>query len=716
MKLVGNRTILNISDGCGWGTRSARAAEICSKVVVDYLSKPHVQDAITNTQSCEAELKKVLDQAHQSILEQQGQLQPNGTFSTVDCGNTTAIIGLVMKIRGNSTTDDWAFICTCVGDCKAYHYNSRVSKVTEVTVGNRVNLNDAKDPGGRLGPWNDDGSPDLRNLKNYFWPCGLGDMIILASDGVHDNLDPEHLGFSPAEVCTGKYENVAWSEIPREELELIKSRYACELIEKRIKEHSEITPKRLRRLLIHNAQDVTKKVREYMESNPNTGEPKDYKNFPGKMDHTSCICYDVGDRQILQDQFKKQKKNFWSVKKPGNWKKRDTEKKKRRSYESEVEPFAIKLSELKDNFSEFPMVDVDNKHSTSFIVKGNEKFKYMEDVSVCGFNTWDKQEIDFNSSFGIDIKTNQFSCVLSVGSQCSQKTAETTLVATNSFLQYLNYGQHKLTNSKQVSTFLIKSIEEAHKAILRMYPSPSEPNPESEITMLCGLVCKLPSYNYDNITSPRGHWEFICANVGNNKAFYWSHHRSKLSEITTGNEHFDIHSKAPGGKIGASGENSIPDLHNLRVYTQYCDHEKDIIIVMSSLIYNNFDPEVMGVPAKALIGFEPDADKMNKKKNLPWSKIPVEQRVVLRLKAMEKCLQSVDESPLNFVEELIKSTSNITHDRREYFNQVVEREGEEIDYSRLPGKMGHGMCIAIRVGQQPTFSPPQPSQTNTQKL
>jgi len=32
-----------------------------------------------------------------------------------------------------------------------------------------------------------------------------------------------------------------------------------------------------------------------MEKNPNTPQPSDYEKFPGKMDHTTCISFNVPD-------------------------------------------------------------------------------------------------------------------------------------------------------------------------------------------------------------------------------------------------------------------------------------------------------------------------------------------------------------------------------------------------------------------------------------
>jgi len=48
----------------------------------------------------------------------------------------------------------WAFVCTSVGDCKAYLYRHKSRKVVDLISDNRGGI-DTTDPGGRLGPIND---------------------------------------------------------------------------------------------------------------------------------------------------------------------------------------------------------------------------------------------------------------------------------------------------------------------------------------------------------------------------------------------------------------------------------------------------------------------------------------------------------------------------------------------------------------------------------
>ena len=46
-------------------------------------------------------------------------------------------------------------------------------------------------------------TPDLRNFRVHIARCCEGDMLLLVSDGVHDNLDPELRGSLPSQQKRG---------------------------------------------------------------------------------------------------------------------------------------------------------------------------------------------------------------------------------------------------------------------------------------------------------------------------------------------------------------------------------------------------------------------------------------------------------------------------------------------------------------------------------
>jgi hypothetical protein len=66
-------------------------------------------------------------------------------------------------------------------------FSTKSGTFQEITKGNRGN-NDVRDPGGRLGPTLEGGAPDLRNLRLYNYFCDENDIVVIVSDGVHDNL------------------------------------------------------------------------------------------------------------------------------------------------------------------------------------------------------------------------------------------------------------------------------------------------------------------------------------------------------------------------------------------------------------------------------------------------------------------------------------------------------------------------------------------------
>lgn len=119
---------------------------------------------------------------------------------------------------GQPGCSPWIFVFASIGDCKAFkvpllplslfllslshppQFDPRARTCTDVTAGNRNNLSDPRDPGGRLGPQARNGGPDLRNLELYSVGLVPGDILLLFSDGVHDNFDPQNLGKMPTDI------------------------------------------------------------------------------------------------------------------------------------------------------------------------------------------------------------------------------------------------------------------------------------------------------------------------------------------------------------------------------------------------------------------------------------------------------------------------------------------------------------------------------------
>eukprot|EP01089_Gocevia_fonbrunei_P000235 TRINITY_DN1023_c0_g2_i2.p1 TRINITY_DN1023_c0_g2~~TRINITY_DN1023_c0_g2_i2.p1 ORF type:complete len:498 (+),score=74.96 TRINITY_DN1023_c0_g2_i2:373-1866(+) len=202
----------------------------------------------------------------------------------------------------------WIFICASVGDCKAFHYSVHTKQITDITAGNRTNLVDPKDPGGRLGPQSENGAADLRNLALYFVPCHADDLIILVSDGVHDNLDPQTLGIPPSDVGMAFDNWVDAEKADALKTDEIKNHFRAQFMRALIKSGGgtfpTLMPENVTGILVDHSTQLTMSSRKFMETYPNKRLPDDYVLYPGKMDHSTCVTLVAGG-MTLQNKFGK---------------------------------------------------------------------------------------------------------------------------------------------------------------------------------------------------------------------------------------------------------------------------------------------------------------------------------------------------------------------------------------------------------------------------
>jgi len=374
------RTLMAIADGCNWGDRPLEAA---TKAIEGFISHASLSlDKITNPRAAGTVLLDSLSTAHNAIIA--------GKNNVWDAGTTTLLGGIIYPLessscspspslqgRSDETSDsstssttttttgtatgttssggkEYGLSLLSIGDCKCYLYNHKTRKVREVTRGNRGLSTDASDPGGRLGPYVGNGQPDLRNLSLYFEICQADDIVIMCSDGVHDNLDPAMLGIDPEEVlpefagmtwdqaCEFNHElgSVARTVFSEKRLELLIGKQlekaisdeiaifgedhifapnsrppipvsrdnlpACcrpscpstlsNLAEDTTSSTSNVfvpTPEQIVSMVTEYCLRVTESSRVFMEEHPHETQPKDLKHFPGKMDHTTCVAVSI---------------------------------------------------------------------------------------------------------------------------------------------------------------------------------------------------------------------------------------------------------------------------------------------------------------------------------------------------------------------------------------------------------------------------------------
>jgi len=279
-----NGLICCLADGCNWGERPKEASNRAKDAFVYY-----VQDNIGECKTLKDVsflMVEALAVCHHIIVYDKNDIWMAGT--------TTLLGGLILETQDErNDVPKWVFICVSIGDCKAFYYSLDTEKTTDLTAGNRKNLTDARDPGGRIGPYVSQGDPDLRNLEIYMSPCKENDIILLVSDGVHDNLDPQTLGLFPNNFG---FETEDWNNVEYDKGVECKIKYMNEFITTLMhKEDGEvISPKLLSKKLMKHCLDTTEDGRQFMEQHPNTALEHDYVKYPGKMDHTTCVAFKIG--------------------------------------------------------------------------------------------------------------------------------------------------------------------------------------------------------------------------------------------------------------------------------------------------------------------------------------------------------------------------------------------------------------------------------------
>jgi len=198
--------------------------------------------------------------------------------------------------------DQYAFVFACVGDLKVFHCARQADGscvVIDVTRGDTKSHSGdtkwrAEDPGGRIGPQlreseidgNGRGTrADLRNLMTRRVLCSPDDIIVMMSDGVADNLDPEVLGLPPAADATKEWKDLSEAQQHAEKTEW-RTAFLADALRK-----SGWRPRDFTRAVLRFCADTTRPSRRFMEQNPGKALPCDFKEFPGKQDHASLLAF-----------------------------------------------------------------------------------------------------------------------------------------------------------------------------------------------------------------------------------------------------------------------------------------------------------------------------------------------------------------------------------------------------------------------------------------
>eukprot|EP01133_Synstelium_polycarpum_P015004 gene15004-17742_t len=291
--------IATLADGCNWGRLPYEAATNATDAFLAFMEENHHE--INTIRNAGSFLLAAMTAAHKGIIA--------GKSEVWEAGTTTLIGGILTRIKKDRDHADlkrmstlsfveveanWVFIGTTLGDCKSFHYSKKNKVFTDITKGNRQNLSDARDPGGRLGPYVGNGQPDLRNLSVFYKYCDEDDLILLLSDGVHDNLDPQQLGVRPEDLgIEVESWDLAGQKYPNE-TDRVKNEFRTRWLLDHFGNEENLTPQYITNTLLKHCIETTQSSRDFMEQNTTKKLPCDYKLlvhlFPNSFDRRMEIA------------------------------------------------------------------------------------------------------------------------------------------------------------------------------------------------------------------------------------------------------------------------------------------------------------------------------------------------------------------------------------------------------------------------------------------
>ncbi len=178
-------------------------------------------------------------------------------------------------------------IATWIGDCKVFlrRIDEKGDRqFVDITASSRSNALHAADAGGALG--NHGGGPFWGNVRSAVMPLLNDDTLLLCTDGVYDNFDPECLGKKPSDYGFVEDKWVPKNRVMRDFRQTELVRNLEELISDR--PIHEIGP-----LLQRRITDLTHAYRMYLYDNPQKIGPDDRLAYPGKPDHASALILHV---------------------------------------------------------------------------------------------------------------------------------------------------------------------------------------------------------------------------------------------------------------------------------------------------------------------------------------------------------------------------------------------------------------------------------------
>ena len=178
-----NNAILAIADGSSWGKKPRLAARCAVRTAIEYISD-NIRNINKNPSSKTllGLLMEAMSQCHKCIMRNKATL-------------TTLSIAVVCQLEDMATCSNnasWVVFTATLGDSRVFIYSPCHQNFIETSIGSHPVDGErvVSNSGGALGPAI--GSmPDMENLAFSCIPVSAGDIVVLMTDGISDNFQPE---------------------------------------------------------------------------------------------------------------------------------------------------------------------------------------------------------------------------------------------------------------------------------------------------------------------------------------------------------------------------------------------------------------------------------------------------------------------------------------------------------------------------------------------
>jgi hypothetical protein len=282
----GKVQMASFNDGNDWGDKSMGAAIKANESALSQMEEG-VQSLLDGGKPVTSQdIIRIHDQA---LMKAQDDVASSNLLGST-CPQLLTVAG------------DVAHIST-IGDTKCFVIGTDLS-IKDPTEGIRGGY-DAKDPGGRIGGAGGDttgyivskdksgeaiSGGDLRNYTHALLRLNPGDTVVMCSDGIADNLDPEMQGLSPKD-CGLKGDE--WNSDDKDHTDY-RNKYQAAQIKVILQDY-----KKEKGLETLSPDDVGKALNQFVHNQTiarkmltiHQKEPESKKDFPGKMDHAGMLIY-----------------------------------------------------------------------------------------------------------------------------------------------------------------------------------------------------------------------------------------------------------------------------------------------------------------------------------------------------------------------------------------------------------------------------------------